>query len=85
MPYVRLMPSNRWKRNEGRSLRICCWCDDETGAEEPSIELSADDKIKLGKMVADFVRSKASAHRWTTDKNLETTHTHVAGGGAMND
>ena len=54
MPCVRLMPSNRWKRNEGRSLRICCWCDDETGAEEPSIELSADDKIKLGKMVAEF-------------------------------
>ena len=58
---------------------ICCWCDDETGAEEPSIELSADDKIELGKMVAEFVRAKASVNWWTTDDESETTHTYVAG------
>lgn len=58
---------------------ICCWCDDETGAEDRSIELSADDKAALGKMVAYFVRAKASIHWWTTDKKSETTHTYVAG------
>ena len=58
---------------------ICCWCDDETGAEDPSIELTNDDKAELGKMVAEFVRAKASINWWTTDNKSETTHTYVAG------
>lgn len=60
-------------------MNICCWCDDESGAEHPSIRLSQEDKSELGKMVTDFVRAKASIHWWTIAKGSETTHTYVSG------
>ena len=62
---------------------ICCWCDDDIGSEEPSIELSAEDRQALGKMVADFVREKASVGWWTSDKKTQTEHTYAAGSDAV--
>lgn len=58
---------------------ICCWCDDENGAEDYSIELTKEDKETLGKMVAAFVREKASVHWWTPDRETITKCTYFAG------
>lgn len=58
---------------------ICCWCDDETGAEEPSIELTQEDKDTLGKVVAAFVREKASVGWWTADKKTTAKHSYESG------
>lgn len=58
---------------------ICCWCDDDTGAEEPSIELTAEDRKALGKLVAEFVREKASVGWWTVDQKTRTEHAYAAG------
>ena len=58
---------------------ICCWCDDDIGAEEPSIELTKEDREELGRMVAAFVRKKAGVHWWAADKNAKTEHTYIAG------
>lgn len=60
---------------------ICCWCDDNTGAEEPAITLTDEDRKALGKMVAEFVREKASVHWWTSDDKTKTQHTYAAGSG----
>ena len=58
---------------------VCCWCDENTGAEEPSITLAPDDKKALGLMVAGFLREKAGVDWWTYDKTTVTEHTYVAG------
>lgn len=58
---------------------VCCWCDDNTGAEEPSIMLDAEDKKALGQMVAGFLREKAGVDWWTSDKTTVTEHDYVAG------
>lgn len=58
---------------------ICCWCDDNTGAEDASIELHPEDREALGKMVAAFVREKAITNWWTAAKGTEVEHTYVAG------
>jgi hypothetical protein len=55
------------------------WCDDNTGAEDPSITLAAEDRKVLGTMVAAFLREKVSVHWWTADQKTITTHTYVAG------
>jgi hypothetical protein len=58
---------------------LCCWLDDNNGAEEPSIEMTKEDKETLGKMVASFVREKADVHWWTADKKTTVKHTYIAG------
>lgn len=55
------------------------WCDDNTGAEDQSITLAAEDRKVLGTMVAAFLREKVSVHWWTADQKTITTHTYVAG------
>jgi hypothetical protein len=57
----------------------CCWCDENTGAEEPSITLDDEDRKALGVMVAGFLREKVGVHWWTADQKTVTTHTYVAG------
>ena len=57
----------------------CCWCDENTGAEEPSITLDDDDRKTLGVMVAGFLREKVGVHWWTADQKTVTVHTYVAG------
>lgn len=58
---------------------VCCWCDDNTGAEEPSIMLSPDDSKALGVMVATFLRQRVGVDWWTADQKTITVHTYVSG------
>lgn len=58
---------------------VCLWCDDNTGAEEPSIMLAAEDKKALGVMVTGFLREKVGVDWWTSDQKTTTEHTYVAG------
>lgn len=58
---------------------ICLWCDENTGAEEPSIELTLEDQEELGQMIAKFVREKASVNWWTAEQASTTTHKYIAG------
>lgn len=58
---------------------VCCWCDDNTGAEEPSIMLSPDDSKALGVMVATFLRQRVGVDWWTADQKTVTVHTYVSG------
>lgn len=58
---------------------VCCWCDDNTGAEEPSIMLSPDDSKDLGVMVATFLRQRVGVDWWTADQKTVTVHTYVSG------
>lgn len=65
---------------ESIAENVCCWCDDNTGAEEPSIMLSPDDSKALGLMVATFLRQRVGVDWWTADQKTVTQHTYVAGG-----
>ncbi|WP_375214279.1 hypothetical protein [Aquabacterium sp.] len=64
---------------ESIAENVCCWCDDNTGAEESSIMLSPDDSKVLGLMVATFLRQRVGVDWWTADQKTITQHTHVAG------
>lgn len=64
---------------ESIAENVCCWCDDNTGAEEPSIMLSPDDSKALGLMVANFLRQRVSVDWWTADQKTVTVHTYVSG------
>lgn len=64
---------------ESIAENACCWCDDNTGAEEPSIMLSADDKKALGTMVAGFLRQRVGVYWWTADQKTVRLHTYVSG------
>lgn len=64
---------------ESIAENACCWCDENTGAEEPSIMLSADDKRTLGIMVAGFLRQRVGVDWWTTDQKTVRLHTYVSG------
>ena len=64
---------------ESIAENVCCWCDDNTGAEEPSIMLSPDDSKALGVMVATFLHQRVGVKWWTADQKTVTVHTYVSG------
>ena len=51
------------------------WCGDEIAAEDNILDLSADDKIALGKLVFDFLRERASVNYYGIKNPVE--HKHV--------
>ncbi len=53
------------------------WCADEVGAEDAILDMTADDKVELGRLVLAFIRSRAKVQYYGIKNAVE--HKHVIG------